>query len=161
MESVICSICTPWCNTNSILGRFRKLSVGAGPKDSDHITAINNMVDNHDITEQSHGHLSSENLEIPASHPHTTTLPFNRTATRAANKESIRLFFSRFYHFVKAECGRGISRMKKISAGRKGKANNRTRAADNKDKKSKATAHKESASTSEEVYRFIHQLFTA
>lgn len=49
----------------------------------------------------------------------------------------------------------------KISAGRKGKANNRTRAAENKDKKSKATAHKESASTSEEVYRFIHQLFAA
>jgi hypothetical protein len=120
------------------------------------------MVGNHGITEQSHGHLSSKSLEIPASYPHTTTLPFNQTATRAANKESIRLFFSRFYHFIKVGCGEGISRMKrKISAGRKGKANNDTRTADNKDMKSKATAHKESASTSGEVYGFIRPLFTA
>jgi len=50
---------------------------------------------------------------------------------------------------------------RKISAGRKGKANNDTRTADNKDMKSKATAHKESASTSGEVYGFIRPLFTA
>ncbi|XTI94537.1 hypothetical protein V2W45_1251969 [Cenococcum geophilum] len=63
----------------------------------------------------------------------------------------MRLFFSRFYHFIKTRCGEGISRTKKkISTGGKGKANNHTKAADNNGRKRKAFAHKENASTSGE-----------
>ena len=50
---------------------------------------------------------------------------------------------------------------KNISTSGKGKANSHTKAANNNGRKSKAFAYKENASTSGEVYSFIHRLFMA